>query len=77
MKFKVRPQGPVLTPFPIDMLRFDFCWPKTENDSAKILATFYPGRYKSAIIENGIELLAEKTKPTEDRWESFGWEVVK
>jgi hypothetical protein len=57
--------------FPVDMLRYDACWPKREaEDSISISASF-------AIHAHGTEeitLIGVKA-PTEARWESFGWKV--
>ncbi len=59
-------------PFPIDMLRYDACWPASEEDSHliectlrhetdhRVLVTVYHRRYLLTAV----------------RWESFGWSVV-
>jgi hypothetical protein len=55
--------------FPFDMLRYDLCWPASEQD-ARLLPTDrhpYTGRT--------INLKGLKT-PTAARWASFGWNVV-
>lgn len=58
--------------FPFDMLRYDQCWPKSETtDSAAIERTtrhVYSGDEKVTLVGLG--------KPTEGRWNSFGWRVV-
>lgn len=57
-------------PFPIDMLRYDAAFPKTELDSSVITSTFRRG---GGTIVN----LCSHTKlPTDGRWESFGWKVI-
>lgn len=56
--------------FPIDMLRFDRCMPKYEEDAATIERSLRPrsrGRYR-------VTLLSAKD-PTNTRWLSFGWKV--
>lgn len=57
------------TPFPIDMLRYDECWPSTSGDVAAIVTD----RHR----DNGplrIELVGIKP-PTIGRWRSFSWTV--
>lgn len=61
-------------PFPIDMLRYDHCWPETEQSSSgQIYDSFisrrknFP-RYKIALV--GV------MPPTRARWESFGWKLI-
>jgi hypothetical protein len=51
--------------FPIDMLRYDKCWPATERDSHVIA-------YKN---RRTVELRS-LTGSTDRRWASFGWRVV-
>jgi hypothetical protein len=55
--------------FPFDMLRYDYCWPASERDSAKI-----ENRGHSKTREITLRSLAPE--PTLARWKSFGWEVV-
>lgn len=54
-------------PFPIDMLRYDRCWPRTEGDSRKIIDSFHRSR-----LEFTVELESERP-PTDGRWLSFGY----
>lgn len=58
-------------PFPIDMLRYDQCWPKTEIDSGKITRTFQ----RSGVFTWTIRLKGTRP-PTIDRWESFGCHIA-
>lgn len=80
-KFKVRPKGNLLFTFPLDMLRYDHCYPSSENDSAKIARCCDLRRYSKGSDNPRdweIELTAYKHKnwvPTNDRWKSFSWEV--
>lgn len=61
-------------PFPIDMLRYDQAWPKSEGrDSAAIESSFLP-RQGARVREI---TLGSHTTPTEVRWKSFGWTVDK
>jgi hypothetical protein len=59
--------------FPLDMLRYDRCYPRSENDAN----TAQDGR-----VRRQVELLAPNRaeaywQPTAGRWESFGWKVLK
>lgn len=53
--------------FPIDMLRYDACWPASEADS-------------SEITSNGLRRVALRHRSlfplTPGRWNSFGWKIV-
>lgn len=60
--------------FPIDMLRYDGCYPRHEADSGRIEVSFQRGNFN---VEQQISLtLPGKEPPTEARWSSFGWTVV-
>jgi len=52
--------------FPIDMLRYDAAYPASERDSACITAE--GKRQVTVRMPNA---------PTEGRWNSFAWKVVK
>lgn len=57
--------------FPLDMLRYDQCWPKSEStDSINVAARRYTSKRQ-------VTLVSIKRLPTIARWESFGWKVVK
>jgi hypothetical protein len=56
--------------FPIDMLRYDLCWPATGSDSTDIEHS-----HPSSTILHRIDLKGLKL-PTAARWESFGWKLV-
>lgn len=60
--------------FPVDMLRYDNAIPAKEDDAGKIA----PSRWadSSAFDERTVELKSE-FYPTEGRWESFGWSIVR
>lgn len=63
-------------PFPIDMLRYDSCWPATEADSAAILNTIEsrnPGRVVIHLLR--AYPVQGRIYPTAARWASFGWRV--
>jgi hypothetical protein len=65
--FRVRGRGE----FPIDMLRYDRCWPKSEMDSNLIQAVVHPSMWRE------VELMCINmtNAPTAGRWKSFGWEI--
>ena len=49
--------------FPIDMLRYDMCWPCSSSDVAKMEAEHEP---RSIAMRS-------YSAPTIERWKSFGW----
>lgn len=57
--------------FPIDMLRYDMCWPDSEEDAN----TLYESTLKVAIPRCKIQLSGFRP-PTIDRWISLKWIVV-
>lgn len=57
-------------PFPIDMLRYDCCWPARPEDVALIQC---PLSQREKVCY--IRLNTLKGPPTADRWASFGWEI--
>jgi hypothetical protein len=58
--------------FPIDMLRYDACYPASERDAATIITSF-----EGAPIVSRVRLtLSFKGRYTPDRWRSFLWNVV-
>jgi len=59
--------------FPIDMLRYDHAWPRTEQDALKIQSCIEAG---GTYGRQEIELVSLEM-PNRDRWSSFGWEVVR
>ena len=50
--------------FPMDMLRYDHCWP-ADNDAVIEI--------QGPMMDERKILLASIQAPTEARWESFGW----
>lgn len=57
--------------FPIDMLRYDRCWPRSE-DQAIAVAPYHFSQFR----EKRQVKLRGLNEPTDGRWESFGWRVV-
>lgn len=66
-KFVVRQEQPGEV-FPVDMLRYDQCWPASWEDSLLLI--------KPMPLQNEVAFLSNK-RPTKRRWASFGWLVVK
>ncbi len=75
--FKVRGRGE----FPLDMLRYDQCWPRTGFD-AEIIAPRYEMSPREGLGTREVSLakhtsLKHGNVATMGRWASFGWTVVK
>lgn len=66
-EFTVTGEGP----FPADMLRYDACWPRTQDD---VQASFPGGPRHGVKLPRAVTLRGVKP-PTVGRWESFGWKV--
>jgi hypothetical protein len=80
--FKVKPMKSRLFPpvFPVDMLRYDACWPATTEAAVDIAVSLNTGDFSDIEGNTVIELKADWPKhwhPTYERWRSFGWVVVK
>lgn len=70
--------------FPIDMLRYDACWPASSEDARKITesivesvthATDEQPRVWQETTEIALTIAPGYSDPTFDRWASFGWMV--
>jgi hypothetical protein len=59
------------TQFPIDMLRWDLCYPKTEEDSFMIALN---ARHYSKDTFYRVTLVSMK-RPDIHQWRALGWEV--
>lgn len=64
-------------PFPIDMLRYDQCWPRSEGEDSRAIEQSFPqgrrvtgARYRVTLVTHA------SNRPTGARWESFGFKVV-
>ena len=56
--------------FPVDMLRYDACWPDTSESAIQLLSE----------DTRAVMLVCWRPKlwvPTIGRWQSFGWHVTK
>ena len=76
--FKVRHTASWSKRFPIDMLRYDTCWPARQEDASEISLSLSV-RDTTELELKAIELRTEAPKawkPTAARWQSFGWEVI-
>lgn len=64
--------------FPIDMLRYDSCYPASQADVSAITNDGGPGQAR--LEPRRVELAHTDTRkrwtPTSGRWESFGWRVL-
>lgn len=60
-------------PFPVDMLRYDSCYPKTTEDAMQIVSRDLLGT-KTVTLQRQVDY--KKDQPTVDRWRSFGWLVT-
>jgi hypothetical protein len=58
--------------FPLDMLRYDSCWPESQADVTELGATHDRFAEKRARVVT----LRGLSEPTEGRWQSFGWIVI-
>jgi hypothetical protein len=59
--------------FPIDMLRYDRCYPHTEHESYEIMRS-HDGESRKFRVKLQ-RIVYSKTPPTQGRWESFCWKV--
>lgn len=60
-------------PFPIDMCRYDQCWPLTQEDIANI--SDWTAECREIRVGKYATLGAAKDQKafTNERWKSFGW----
>lgn len=64
--------------FPLDMLRYDACYPVGSESIDGMLFSANP-RLRSIYAEDGRKfqvILRSEHEPTDGRWESFGWKVI-
>lgn len=67
-----------VSPFPIDMLRYDNLVPDAESDSGVIARDYhFRNGERAERVTVVLRRYAEKSwRPTDGRWQSFGWKVV-
>lgn len=69
--------------FPLDMLRYDNCVPRNEDDKASTRLSLREAGREGYTLVREIELLKIANNRrmcnsvTLDRWHSFGWQVVR
>ena len=59
-------------PFPLDMLRYDCAWPKTQRDVNVIQGEHLPLRPRTVTLQSACGA----GKPTVERWATYGWTVT-
>lgn len=57
--------------FPLDMLRYDHCWPRYEAQICDI-----PAAKEKRTIAIARRVDGPRVMPTIERWRSFGWTVT-
>jgi len=68
--FKVQGSGE----FPIDMLRYDACYPADESDARTMLEGFGSGMHTVYLRKRYAKKNEQQLTP--DRWRSFGWRLI-
>jgi hypothetical protein len=59
--------------FPLDMLRYDSCWPSSSEDVNKIHDSFSDHHeWSISVTRRPLEKRKDKQYWTVDRWHSFG-----
>jgi hypothetical protein len=72
VRFTVRGRGT----FPVDMLRYDCCYPTSSDGACSILTHYTDSEYnKERKVELSMVVEHKNQRPTEARWISFGWTV--
>lgn len=61
--------------FPVDMLRYDQCWPTGQDDAANMIVDSVSLNAELRTIELSKWCRNQQAEPTTDRWASFGWQV--
>jgi hypothetical protein len=60
--------------FPLDMLRYDCCWPVSQQDVAAM--DYVPGQRPATRKVDLVMCAITTNGPACERWSSFGWSVV-
>lgn len=69
-RFTVEPIEPGDS-FPLDMLRYDSCWPSNQQSCIAISASLRAKGHEG----DAVDLFSPAKPPTIDRWLTFGWAV--
>ncbi len=65
--------------FPVDMLRYDSCWPADGDSAFKLVLPLYEQTndgQRNWLRKTRVLRLRSYSNPTDARWSSFGWMVV-
>jgi hypothetical protein len=63
--------------FPVDMLRYDSCFPFSETESYKIIKCMEGNnRGPVRVIVHRYRSSGMSKEPNAQRWQSFGWKIV-
>jgi hypothetical protein len=62
-------------PFPLDMLRYDGCWPAESEDVDKLDRLLNDTEIRVTRRFYLTLATAKHGSPTVERWQSFGWDV--
>ncbi len=63
-------------PFPIDMLRYDCCWPASPADSLAIERSVGNRDSQSVVVRLMSRVHRRHWRPATDRWRTFGWRIT-
>lgn len=61
--------------FPIDMMRYDRCWPATEADSGYSYSPIRGGAAGLRTVRVQAHSGTKANPFTAGRWQSFGWRI--
>ncbi len=62
--------------FPLDMLRYDCCWPTGQSDVDLLHILTGPREDRRDLPKIVTVSLSSHRDPTVERWESFNWRIV-
>jgi hypothetical protein len=64
--------------FPLDMLRYDHCWPSSETEARSSLTMTHMNEnfMQKRDVSLSRYVFNKKEAPTLGRWKSFGWNIV-
>lgn len=60
--------------FPVDMLRYDYCYPTTTEDALEITSGDNTASRVTVSLSRSVD--RKDIQPTAARWASFGWRLV-
>jgi hypothetical protein len=77
-RFQVEPASLLVGPFPLDMLRYDHCYPADSDDVARIHRSVdrRPNEPETGRITLHQRHPSKVHQLTPGRWASFGWVVT-